>query len=341
MNEHNIHRGNILARRKQVNTLHIFNQNVIEVQHDLEYRINFQVGDQVSLSLQILIPPDFPNRSRPLLRLFPVKNGVADIKLSHPWLGNDNLVIGSPGLNNFGIHSDLGRVVQAVKREFEKNPPSVIKENSPNEIKLKHDSTPTKPPVSTSTGHTKGYDQNCSQIGVTVGRVPIGGHAVIPEIAKLSEEELKTLQTDQLAFNVFSRQLNVTALSSMEDHSENVKKEIMSFVETNAKLANELNEKKDDYQSKLNDLELSKKVTADMKKGLFEGAQRLTKTALCDNLLAASHEDECESEACADQFLSGNLPIDDFLTKYIQSRTQHHVRKTKHDRLMSNHKYHK
>jgi len=339
MNEHNIRSGNILARRKQVNTLHIFNENVVEVRHDLEYRITFQVGDQVSLSLQILIPPEFPNRSRPLLRIFPVKGDVIDVKLSHPWLGNDNLVIGSPGLNNFGIHSDLGRVVQAVKREFEKNPPSVIKENNSNQINLKHESSPTKPLVSTSiAGLPKpGYDRNASYLGA------IGGHAVtIPEIEKLSKEELKALQTDQLAFKVFSRQLNVTMLSSMEDTSEKLNKEIMTLVQSNAKLANELDEKKDNFQTKLTDLETSRRVAADMKKDLFEGgAQQLTKPVLCDKLLTASHTDECESEACADQFLSGNLPIDDFLTQYIQSRTQHHVRKTKHDKIMISHNYHK
>lgn len=319
-----------------MNTLHIFNENVVEVRHDLEYRITFQVGgDQVSLSLQILLPPEFPNRSRPLLRIFLAKSDVTDVKLSHPWLGNDNLVVGSPGLNNFGIHSDLGRVVQAVKREFEKHPPSVIKESNSNQINLKHEPLATKLQVSTSSGSTKGYDRNCSYLGA------IGGHAVIPEIQKLSQEELKTLQTDQLAFKVFSRQLNVTMLSSMEENSGKLKKEIMSLVQTNAKLASELDGKKDSFQSKLNDLENSRKVTADMKKDLFEGAQKLAQPVLCDNLLAASHADECESEACADQFLSGNLPIDDFLTRYIQSRTQHHVRKTKHDRIMTSHNYHK
>ena len=335
MNEHNIRSGNILARRKQVNTLHIFNENVVEVRHDLEYRITFQVGDQLSLSLQILIPPEFPSRSRPLLRVFPVKSDVGDVRISHPWLGNDNLVVGSPGLNNFGIHSDLGRVVQAVKREFEKNPPSVIKEYNSKQINHKYESSPAKPLVSSSAGLSKGYDGNCSYLGAK------GGLAVIPEIEKLSKEELKALLTDQLAFTVFSRQLNVTMLSSMEEGSEKLKKEIMSLVQNNAKLANELDKKKDNFQTRLNVLEESRKVTEDMKKELFEGAQQLTKPVICDNLLAASHTDECKSEACADQFLSGNLPIDDFLTQYIESRTQHHVRKTKHDKIMTSHNYHK
>merc|ERR1711997_630786 len=316
MNKHSIHSGgNLLARRKQVNTLHIFNENVIEVRHDLEYRIAFQAGDEVPLNLQILLPPDFPSRSRPLLRIFPTKCDESIGRLSHPWLGADNMVVGSPGLNNFGIHSDLGRVVQAIKREFEKNPPTVIKENNGNQIdNLKHE--PSASPFVLKS---------------------VGSQPVIPEIEKLSKEELKELQTDQLAFKVFSRQLNVTMLSSMDESTAKLKEEILSLVETNEKLTNELVEKKEIFQLKLSELESAKKNTSEKKRGLVESAEQLAQPVLCDNLLAASHTDECESEKCADQFLSGNLSIDDFLTQYIQTRSQHHVRKTKHDKIVAVH----
>jgi hypothetical protein len=39
----------------------------------------------------------------------------------------------SPGLVSFGVHSDLGRVVQVIKRELEKNPP-IFKFNSQNQL---------------------------------------------------------------------------------------------------------------------------------------------------------------------------------------------------------------
>ena len=240
MNKHSIHSGgNLLARRKQVNTLHIFNENVIEVRHDLEYRIAFQAGDEVPLNLQILLPPDFPSRSRPLLRIFPTKCDESIGRLSHPWLGADNMVVGSPGLNNFGIHSDLGRVVQAIKREFEKNPPTVIKENNGNQINCKHEPSPKTPLVVRSGG----------------------GQPLIPEITKLSEEELKELQTDPLAFKVFCSQFNVTMLSSMDENYAKLKEEIMSIIETSAEFSKELCEKKESFQLKLTELENTRKIT--------------------------------------------------------------------------------
>merc|ERR1712156_1283766 len=99
--------------------------------------------------------------------------------------------------------------------------------------------------VSSSASLSKGYDRNCSYLGA------IGSQAVIPEIEKLSKEELKELQTDQLAFKVFSRQLNVSMLSSMDESTEKLKEEILSSIETNDKLTHELVEKKEIFQLKL------------------------------------------------------------------------------------------
>ena len=123
-------RNNILPpnhRRKQINTLHIFNENVVEVRHDVEYRITWihQIHQNIiPLTLVIVLPQDFPF-SRPVIRMFAAKSENYEANLTHPWLNADNVVIGSPGLNSFGIHSELGRVVQAIKREFERNPPVI------------------------------------------------------------------------------------------------------------------------------------------------------------------------------------------------------------------------
>ena len=127
----------------------------------------------------------------------------------------------------------------------------------------------------------------------------------------------------------------------MDENYVKLKEEIMSIIETSTEFSKELCEKKESFQLKLTELENTRKISAEMKRDLMETAQQLAKPNLCDKLLAASHADECESEACAEQFLSGNLPIDDFLTKYIQKRTLHHLRKTKHDRIVTSHNHQK
>merc|ERR1711879_360961 len=87
-------------------------------------------GDR--LVMVIFLPETFPLNTRPVIKIFfsghggddHQRNVDFDTKVTNPWLDiNSSSVIGSPGLNTFGVHSELGRVVQAIKREFEKNPP--------------------------------------------------------------------------------------------------------------------------------------------------------------------------------------------------------------------------
>jgi len=64
------------------------------------------------VTLIIALDPEFPYKV-PKLSLEP--------NLVHPWI-EDNEITQFPGLINFTINSDLGRVCQAIIREFEKNP---------------------------------------------------------------------------------------------------------------------------------------------------------------------------------------------------------------------------
>lgn len=63
----------------------------------------------------IELGPEFPYKT-PKLTLEP--------NLAHDWIENEE-IIQFPGLVNFTINSDLGRVAQAIIREFEKNPPEL------------------------------------------------------------------------------------------------------------------------------------------------------------------------------------------------------------------------
>ena len=114
----------VLSRRKQINTLMIFNENVSEVEVDSKYRIDFSIRNR-PVSLDIYLPGGFP-KDRPVIRLQdPLKT------FSHPWLDPEGNVVGAPGLLNHSVHSDLGRVAQAIKREFERNAAEVNTNVSP------------------------------------------------------------------------------------------------------------------------------------------------------------------------------------------------------------------
>ena len=182
-----------LARRKQINTLRIFNENVVEARQDVEFQVTFTVAGELKLIMIIILPQEFPaDNSRPIIKVFEASNKAGSSnKLQHPWINDSHDVIGSPGLNAFRSGStDLGRVVQAIKREFERNPPKVSIQTAP---------TQTQAPVAAMpVAKTESLPNFACQ----------AEQRSIPEIEKLNLKELEELQNDPIAFRVFLNRLN-------------------------------------------------------------------------------------------------------------------------------------
>ncbi|XP_066581058.1 vacuolar protein sorting-associated protein 37A [Prorops nasuta] len=110
-----------VKRKRQIDTLKIFNDNVIELREDVEYQVQFDAGDK-RMAIMVSLSPEFP-LEKPVLRVSP--------PINHPWCNEHSEITSAPGLLNFTIHSDLGRVVQAIIREFSKNPPQLLEDISP------------------------------------------------------------------------------------------------------------------------------------------------------------------------------------------------------------------
>ncbi|KAL7023254.1 hypothetical protein ACKWTF_012538 [Chironomus riparius] len=98
-------------RKRQIDTLKVFNDNVSEIKESEKYAIKFMSGKN-EISLVIELDHDFPYNI-PKLSVEP--------KFQHKWIENDQITK-APGILNFTINSDLGRVCQVIIREFEKNP---------------------------------------------------------------------------------------------------------------------------------------------------------------------------------------------------------------------------
>ncbi|XP_043280229.1 vacuolar protein sorting-associated protein 37A-like [Venturia canescens] len=107
---------NVAAKRKrQIDTLKIFNDNVSELREDVEYQVQFDAASR-RMAITVELSPEFP-WEKPVLRVSP--------PITHPWCNEHSEITSAPGLLNFTVHSDLGRVVQAIIREFSKNPPQL------------------------------------------------------------------------------------------------------------------------------------------------------------------------------------------------------------------------
>ncbi|XP_003701158.1 vacuolar protein sorting 37A [Megachile rotundata] len=110
-----------VKRKRQIDTLKIFNDNVVELREDVEYQVQFNAGER-RMAIMVSLSPEFP-MEKPVLRVSP--------PINHPWCNEHSEITSAPGLLNFTVHSDLGRVVQAIIREFSKNPPQLLEDVSP------------------------------------------------------------------------------------------------------------------------------------------------------------------------------------------------------------------
>nr|CAD7432422.1 unnamed protein product [Timema monikensis] len=161
--------------------------HVTEVQEDLEYKVDFLAGG-VNMVLLVSLSPDFP-LDKPVLKVQPL--------VIHPWVNDHSEIVSAPGLLNYTVHSDLGRVVQAIISEFSRNPPPVALGNEPqgslpplggSEVSTDQSSSLARFPQVTG-----------SYMGVYPPQSPV--HTVntltFPELLDLTTEELRTLNNSE------------------------------------------------------------------------------------------------------------------------------------------------
>ncbi|XP_060748415.1 vacuolar protein sorting-associated protein 37A isoform X1 [Tachysurus vachellii] len=104
-------------RQRQIESLKAAHSTIAEIQKDVEYRIPFTVNNS-TISVNILLPPQFP-QEKPVITVYPpVGHHLVD--------GNNGTVVTSPLITNFGMHSDLGKLIQSLLDEFWKSPPVLM-----------------------------------------------------------------------------------------------------------------------------------------------------------------------------------------------------------------------
>ena len=81
------------------------------------FSIDLQLKDRTIITMRIALGKEFP-QAPPVIQMLS--------KVSHPWLSRDGYfcVIGHRGLQNWNMHSNLGRVVSEIVTEFCARPPA-------------------------------------------------------------------------------------------------------------------------------------------------------------------------------------------------------------------------
>lgn len=289
-------------RRKQINTLRIFNENVSEIRPDLQYQVDFRAVNGQAFQLGVFLPPGFPSQ-RPNLTLSP--SG------SHPWLDGAGQVVGAPGLLNYTLLSDLGRLVQAIKREFEKNPPKV---SSVGASGLK--SSPERP---------------LGAVNKVIRPAPV--ISAIPGLSDLSPEELTELSESDIALRHFCQTIPNPDLDRLKLTLEQTRERVQTLATENQTLGQRLQDQKDRIAEAMKPWQ---EVRSELSAALPECAasrQKVNLPTLVEKMAQASVQSEEDSETMAEKFRAGDMSVETFMKEFVASRSAYHMRRVKLDKL--------
>lgn len=283
-----------LSRHKQINTLRVFNENVEEVTDDVEYRVKLTSSD-LQLALVITLPQEFP-QEKPIIRVDP--------PISHPWVESSSGIVNSaPGLLSFSPHSDLGRVVQAIRRDIEKSTISVIQPAA------------TIPPRNMNPPPGNPTD-------------PITG-----KLNNLSKEELFEILNDEDAFEKFIIEAENSSLEVMDENINTMEENIKAMAEANIELQKQVETERNCLLCKMEEFHGRKTALETMVDKVKTQKVEVTPANLADKLLRLSVKHEEESEKIADEFLDQDLGVEDFISSYIKSRELCHKNKIKAEKV--------
>lgn len=278
-------------RKRQIDTLKVFNDHVIEVVENTDYRVDF-TADGKNMSLNVLLGPEFP-KEKPTIYVNPA--------IPHPWLAeNTNQVVGAPGLMNFTLHSDLGRVVQAIIREFQKWLPSVAND----EVK----STEVSP-----------------QSNFSVQSL------MFPELNELTVDELQEiLESTDLQDKLLE---NNPQLLELDLEAEELMGSIEEIAQDNIAKQQTLDDLKTDVIDRISTIVQMKMNYEELNRKHQKLADMYDPHRIRDCLKEAALKADEDAEAVAEQFLLGNLPVELFVTKFAEKRALGQARRAREERL--------
>ncbi len=339
-----------LNRRKQINTLRIFNENVSEVLPDSEYRVGFCLSDdRTEASIHVFLPPGFPFAAKPSLVVGP--KAALEALSGHPWVDPGGAVVGAPGLVNFSVHSDLGRVVQVVKRELAKAPTTTGA--APNATKCPSSSSSSSvvraphPPLGTTGKAFSAHQLHVPRPGPSV--LPPAGTptsqpcAAAPKrqtyvssltgLDELPEEELREIASSDSAARAFCREMNNPTRDRHGRMIDETREQVEGLLHQNADLELQVDARREALAGKVRQAAETRREVEGLRAAAAEGARSLSPSVMVDRMKISSLEAEEASDQVAEAFLSGDLDVDRFLKDYVSARSLVHMRKAKLDQM--------
>jgi len=286
-----------LSRQKQIHSLAVYHEAVECVTEGAEYRIKFRGPEQMQFSLLVKLPSDFPT-AQPHIFIEPC--------VAHQWVQpTTGRVTQAPGLLNFSPHSDLGMVVGAIRREFEKAESLQVL---------------TPPTAAVSRSQESASATNSSD-------------PVQAAVAALSKEELQEVLDNEVALEKLLLSIDFPPLESITENIKSMQEVITVTAQTNITLETEIETLRDALLCKVEEYHTKKLSLGQTAAKVKMLQSRVEGGVLADQLVRLSVDNEEKSDGIADKFLEKEMSVEEFLTEYIATRQQSHLQKLKADKI--------
>ena len=308
-------------RQKQVTSLRSHFPLMIEVGKDSEYQLKFKsyLGTEHTLYLQFT--DNFPNQP-PSVIVFP--------PLEHPWFNDENAIVGFRQLNEFTMHQDLGRVVDALVKEL-----AFFKINSvPREMKSHFYTPPNSfPPQPTES----------PPVSVTpptaVGPTPSGREEEeksrwinYETIANLDLEKLEELNVSSDDGQLFAYMDFVGFQAEGEKERVRILQENLELAEQNILYGPFLAQDREALKAKQN---CFRKLLAEFRESETQQNKLMefSEFRVMQNLEQLVNQDNTKSDRISEEFLEGKIGLRTFLSDFRETRESSFLRNAKHYKL--------
>lgn len=204
----------------------------------------------------------------------------------------------------FSVHSDLGRVVQAIIREYERFPPTLWPGGS------NGSSLPQKP---------------------AQPHLPEPNKSSIPELCNLTLDELQKLDQDPQYLNDFVDEIGV--VQRLHNDLDTLIDDVKAMASDNLTSEQRMMELRSAIEGKLNEFQKLggsyETLNARYQKKSEEFAPQHIKELL--QIAVSNADSACDS--CVEQFLSGSIDAQQFVDQYREVKRVSAMRKAKEERL--------
>ena len=138
---------------------------------------------------------------------------------------------------------------------------------------------------------------------------------------------------DPAALKIFCKTIKNPTMDRYDKDLRETREAIRSLAQDNEAVLEETERSREALINVVGEVNGLKEELAKLQVDLDSRAASLQPAELCKQLRDASLEDEEGSDGVAENFLSGDIPREEFLKKYLEMRTMYHKKKVKLEQL--------